>query len=116
MEAGYGSPTLTLHRALVTDCEVGVRFGDSYDWGSTGHITVTASVVTGNHDHNVWNHDLLRGGPRPGAIEVSCSMVDTDGLDGVDGNVAGQATPTADGCLPGATACGAPLGPQSCPW
>ncbi len=114
IEAGYGSPTVEVTRTLVTGCDVGLRFGDSYDWGSDGQLTVEASVVVGNVE-NVKNHDELAGGPKPDHLAITCSWVDTPGLDGVGGNVAGvPAFDPATGCVQ-AEACGTPVGPAWSP-
>ena len=98
IEAGYGPPEVIVERTVVRDCDVGLRIGDSYDWEVSGSMTVRQSVVTGNRLHNVWNHVNALGGPLEGALEITCSAVDSDGWDGSNDNVAGAVVLDAEGC------------------
>lgn len=119
IEAGYGSPEVRVERCLVTGNDTGLRFGDSYDWADDGVMHVEATVAVGNTGANVLNWPLATMKPKPGAIVVSCSMVDSAEFDGVDGNLAGVPTWSAAGCVArpaGFSAqCGQALGPAVCP-
>ena len=107
VEAGYGDPEVTVDRVVITDCGVGVRFGDSYDWGSSGHLAVRYSVVTGNQEADLWNHDRALGGPREGAVDVVCSVVGPAGAPALD-----DAGCPLESPLP----CDQAAGPTQCPW
>jgi hypothetical protein len=109
IEAGYGAPEVVVEHSVVTGNEVGLRYGDSYDWETTGTLTVRHSVSAGNRIANVRNHVNLLGGPAPGVVAIACSMVGTDGLDGVDGNFPGEPTGAwaTRGCSDGPTMSGA---------
>lgn len=98
IEAGYGAPAVTVDHCLVTGNEVGLRYGDDYDWEVTGTLVVTATVATGNQT-NVMNHVNVLGGPHPDGLWITCSMVDDDAYDGLDSNVAGSPIWTEDGCV-----------------
>ncbi|MEZ4265915.1 MAG: right-handed parallel beta-helix repeat-containing protein [Myxococcota bacterium] len=118
IEAGYGSPEVRVERCLVTGNGTGLRFGDSYDWADDGQMIVEATVAVGNTGANVLNLPLATMKPKPGAIVVSCSMVDSAEFDGEDGNLAGVPSWDAAGCVevPAAFSaqCGAGLGPAVC--
>ncbi len=119
IEAGYGSPEVVVDHCLVTGCDTGLRYGDSYDWEVTGHLSATSTVAVENGD-NVRNYVNLLGGPAADAIDISCSMVDDPDWDGVAGNLAGTPSWQPGGCLepgsPGsAAACdGGAVGPRRC--
>lgn len=80
IEAGYGSPRVMVDHCVVVENEVGLRFGDSYDWGSRGRMVVSNSIVYDNAD-NVLNHDRKTGQPVPGGITISYSLVEDSDLD-----------------------------------
>jgi hypothetical protein len=120
VEAGYGDPAVTVEHTLITGCNNGLRYGDSYDWEVAGSLTATGVIAVGN-GHNVWNFVNTVGGPVEGAIAIECSMVDDPAWDGRDGNLSGIPDTTAEGCLaagsPGAgAACdGSDVGPRCAP-
>jgi hypothetical protein len=87
VEAGYGSPTVTIDHTLLTDNEVGLRFGDDYDKAVTGRIDVRDSIITGNHSLDVRNYVNQLGGPAADAIQITCSIVSDPGFVGTEGNV-----------------------------
>lgn len=90
IEAGYGAPEVVVEHCLLTGNDVGLRYGDSYDWETTGTLSVRHTVSVGNRVANFRNHVELLGGPAPGVVDVRCSMVATAELDGTLGNVAGE--------------------------
>ena len=73
IEAGYGSPQVTVDHCLMLENENGLRFGDWYDWGCTGSITCTNSIIS-NNDDNVYNYDLLTEAPVIDAINLTYSI------------------------------------------
>jgi len=89
IEAGYGSPQVTVDHCTLVDNEVGIRLGDSYDDPIKGSITVTNSISVQNDDHNVWNFSHQTGGPVDGQVSISHSMVDDPVFDGQNGNLPG---------------------------
>ena len=107
---------MTVRHCVVRNNDVGLRFGDSYDWGARGHMAVSHSVVVQNRT-NVRNFTNSTGGPFSGGIDVSCSVVDSPELDGTHGNIPGVPALAPDGCLSGQqVSCdGAPLGLGRCP-
>ena len=113
IEAGYGSPTVLVRRSVVTNNRVGLRFGDAYDWADTGSLDVSHTVSVQNSEANVLNQ-TENGGPKLGAIQIACSMVDDPAFDGHDGNSAGVPTITPEGCVSTAECEGLPLGPDQC--
>jgi len=58
IEAGYGNPQVTINHCVILNNDIGIRFGDSYLEGCTGHITVKNSICFDNLD-NILNFDLL---------------------------------------------------------
>ncbi|MDP6945114.1 MAG: hypothetical protein QF464_13275, partial [Myxococcota bacterium] len=113
IEAGYGTPTVIVRHCLLVNNRVGLRFGDDYDWADEGFLDVTHSVSVDNSEANVLNLTDT-GDPRPGAIQIGCSMVDDDAFDGLDGNVSGVPSWTTEGCVDVAPCAGAPVGPTTC--
>ncbi len=75
VEAGYGEPLVLVDHSVIVNNGVGLRFGDSYDWGSGGRMIVTNSVIYDNRD-DVRNYDLQSAGPIDGGITVTHSVVD----------------------------------------
>lgn len=73
IEAGYGSPNVIVEHCVVIDNEVGIRFGDGYNWGCSGNMNVTNSIIY-NNDKNIWNFDFLTNAPVEGAITIDYSM------------------------------------------
>lgn len=73
IEAGYGAPNVIVDHCVLINNDIGLRFGDSYDWGCEGHITATNSILYANAD-NILNFDLLTQGPVENAIDISYSM------------------------------------------
>jgi hypothetical protein len=80
IEAGYGSPDVTVDHCVVVDNDVGIRFGDSYDWGCEGTMTVTNTILF-NNDDNIHNFDLLTQAPVDSAILISYSMTNDSEYD-----------------------------------
>ncbi|MCF8369780.1 MAG: right-handed parallel beta-helix repeat-containing protein [Bacteroidales bacterium] len=80
IEAGYGSPNVTIDHCVVLENETGIRFGDSYYWGCSGQITATNCILSGNFD-NIKNYDLLTQGPVPDAIDISYSLTNDPEFD-----------------------------------
>ena len=80
IEAGYGRPRVLVDHCVVVENGVGLRFGDSYDWGSEGHMIVSNSIIFNNKD-NILNHDLKTGKAVQGAIVVDHSLVADSELD-----------------------------------
>jgi len=89
IEAGYGGPEVVVDHCVLTENDVGLRYGDSYDWDVNGTLAVTSTVSFQNSEHNVWNYVNNLGGPAEDAVDISCSMVDDPAWDGNDGNVPG---------------------------
>jgi hypothetical protein len=121
IEAGYGSPHVVVEHCLLTENGTGLRVGDSYDWDTSGSLTVRNTIAYANHDANVRNYVRQIDGPLEGALHIECSLVDDPDYDGSDGNLGGA--PSGDfatrGCASGPTptsaACGdEPPGPRTC--
>lgn len=74
IEAGYGSPTVTIDHCVMIGNDYGLRFGDWYDWGCSGNITCTNSIMVDNAIENVYNFDLQSNGPIAGAIALTYSI------------------------------------------
>jgi hypothetical protein len=89
IEAGYGSPNVFVDHCVVVGNKVGIRFGDSYDWGCTGRMTVTNTIVADNQD-NVLNFDLKTGSAVEGAITISHTMTNDADYDGCPGCTTGR--------------------------
>lgn len=73
IEAGYGNPNVIVDHCTMINNDVGLRFGDWYNWGCEGHILATNSILYNNTD-NVFNFDVLTQGPVADAIDISYSM------------------------------------------
>lgn len=93
VEAGYGSPTVTVDHCVFVGNEYGLRFGDWYDWGCNGTITCTNSIIFDNDD-NVHNFDYATNGPITGAIDLTYSIPSDSEYDSNTGNITG--TPIFD--------------------
>ncbi len=70
IEAGYGNPLVKADHCVFVENEVGIRFGDSYNWGCQGQMEIINSISYDNTD-NIKNYDLLSQGPVEGAIDIS---------------------------------------------
>ncbi|MCB0754086.1 MAG: hypothetical protein H6603_01430 [Flavobacteriales bacterium] len=88
IEAGYGSPAVTVDHCVMVDNDYGLRFGDWYNWGCSGSINCTNSIMVNNTD-NVYNFDVLSNGPISGAIEITYSIPTDAEYDAATGNVTG---------------------------
>ncbi|MFC1552638.1 CotH kinase family protein [Candidatus Latescibacterota bacterium] len=66
---------------VVINNDVGIRFGDSYDWGCRGSMTVTNTILYNNTD-NIRNHDIKTNGPVENAIGITYSMTNDSEYDG----------------------------------
>lgn len=73
IEAGYGSPNVFVDHCVLVDNDVGLRFGDSYNWGCTGRMIVENTIVFNNKD-NIYNFDLKTQSPVDSGIVISYSM------------------------------------------
>ncbi len=118
IEAGYEGPQVFVNNCLLTGNGVGLRWGDSYEWPSTGTLTVRNTVSVGNSRHNVYFNDDQQGAPPEGSATVMCSMVDDAVFNGKDGNLEGMPLWNGSGCVTDSyrdrpEGCG-PLGPQVC--
>ena len=89
IEAGYGSPTVTVDHCVMVENDYGLRFGDWYNWGCNGTITCTNSIMVNNTD-NVYNFDVLSNGPVTGALSVTYSIPTDSEYDAATGNVSGS--------------------------
>lgn len=88
IEAGYGSPTVTVDHCVMINCDYGLRFGDWYTSGCTGSIVCTNSITTNNTD-NIYNFDMLTNGPVANAIDISYSITNDVEYDSETGCVTG---------------------------
>lgn len=93
VEAGYGTPTVTVDHCVFVGNEYGLRFGDWYDWGCNGTITCTNSIMFDNDD-NVHNFDYATNAAMPGAIDLTYSIPTDSEYDSNTGNITG--TPVFD--------------------
>ena len=93
-----GQPAVVVEHCLVTGNETGLRYGDSYDWGAEGTLTVKHTVAVGNLQ-NVRNLKRSTGGPDWDAVSITCSMVDDPAHDGRGGNQGGAPTWNGQGCV-----------------
>lgn len=73
IEAGYGSPSVDVNHCVFLNNDVGIRFGDNYNWGCSGQISVANSISYNNLD-NIRNYDVLSGGPVDEGISISYSI------------------------------------------
>lgn len=73
IEAGYGNPSVNVNHSVFVNNNVGIRFGDNYNWGCTGQMIVTNSIAYNNLD-NIKNFDVLTAGPVDNAISISYSI------------------------------------------
>ncbi|MBN1340486.1 MAG: hypothetical protein JXA03_14245 [Bacteroidales bacterium] len=89
IEAGYGAPQVNINHCVMIENGVGLRFGDSYNWGCEGHITAINSILFANSD-NLLNFDLFSQGPVPGAIEISFSVTNDPEYDDFPGCLAAE--------------------------
>ncbi|MBN1971454.1 MAG: CotH kinase family protein [Candidatus Delongbacteria bacterium] len=80
VEAGYGAPEVIVDHCTFEENNVGIKFGDSYDWGCTGTLTVTNSICYNNGD-NIHNFDIQTNGPVEGAIDITYSITNDSEYD-----------------------------------
>ncbi|MCC6234437.1 MAG: hypothetical protein IT580_17475 [Verrucomicrobiales bacterium] len=69
IECGYGAPTGRVDRCLMLSGNIGVRFGDNYDWTYAGSISATQCVILNNH-HDVWGMNWQDWTYRAGAMDI----------------------------------------------
>ena len=112
---------MVVEHCLLTENDIGLRVGDSYNWDTSGTLTVRGSISYANREANVLNFVKKLDGPLEGALEISCSLVDDASYDAIDGNLAGapQGDFASEGCASGPTpqaaACdGDAPGPRTC--
>ena len=89
VESGYGGATVKVDHCLMINNEIGLRFGDEYEWGNNGSLIVTNSISVSNSKYNVWNFVDNLNGPKEGAIQISYSMMNEAEYDLKDGCLAG---------------------------
>jgi hypothetical protein len=89
IEAGYGSPSVTVNHCVMVENDYGLRFGDWYDWGCAGTITCTNSIMVNNSIDNVHNFDLLSNGPIVGAIDLTYGIPNDNEYDAGTGCLVG---------------------------
>jgi Right handed beta helix region len=118
IEAGYGSPMVTVDHTLLSNNQVGLRFGDDYDKSVTGALAVSASIIRGNQTE-VLNYVKQLAGPAEGAIDIQCSIISDPRFDGLGGNIdvepegPWQNSGCADGPQLSAATCGSTIpGPR----
>ncbi|MFH1052107.1 MAG: T9SS type A sorting domain-containing protein [bacterium] len=80
IESGYGSPEVNVNHCVIINNDVGLRFGDSYDWGCNGHLSAKNSILYNNSD-NILNYDLLLKAPVDGGIDISYSITNDEEYD-----------------------------------
>jgi hypothetical protein len=80
IEAGYGNPDVFVDHCVVVNCDVGIRFGDSYTWGCTGQLFIENTILHDNAD-NIWNFDFLTQDSVANAIMISHSITNDDHYD-----------------------------------
>jgi hypothetical protein len=113
IEAGYGAPQVVVRGGLITGNRVGLRFGDAYSWADDGTLDVSHTVSVQNTEANVLNLTDT-GGPKPGAIQIACSMVDDIAFDDHDGNLPGVPDWQANGCVDAPLCEDTLIGPDLC--
>lgn len=74
-EAGYGSPNIYLNHCLLINNGAGIAFGDSYESGCTGIMTVSNCVISAN-TNNIHNFDLKTNSVVDSAIFINNSLID----------------------------------------
>lgn len=89
IEAGYGNPAIVVNHCTLLNNRIGLRFGDSYDWGCTGRINMTNSIIHDSDSLNVWNYDLTIEAPREGTIGITYSIVNQAEYDSCTGCLTG---------------------------
>ncbi len=89
IEAGYGSPAVTVSHCTVVGNEIGFRLGDSYERVVSGSLTVLDSIAVDNSQANIWNFSRRDGGPLLGHVDISYSIVDTLEWDATNSNLPG---------------------------
>jgi hypothetical protein len=94
IEAGYGWPTVVVNHCTLLNNQTGLRFGDWYNWGCHGSLEATNTVVFNSSLHNVYNYDILSGGPKEDGIIIAYSLVNQAEYDSGQGCVTG--TPIFD--------------------
>lgn len=88
-ESGYGTPSLRLNHCTLVNNDIGLRFGDEYNWGCLGDLEAINTVSVNNRLHNVWNYDERIGAPREGAITITWSLVNDPLYDSGEGCTTG---------------------------
>lgn len=77
VEAGYGSPHVYVNHSEFLFNDIGIRFGDWYDWGCTGYIEVTNSISIHNNK-NYFNLDKKTGSEIDSLMKINYSIIDAD--------------------------------------
>ncbi len=80
IEAGYGAPQVLVDHCVFVDNVIGLRFGDEYDHGCEGSMTVANTICHGNGD-NIHNYDNKLGGPVENAIVITYSLTNDEEYD-----------------------------------
>lgn len=93
VEAGYGTPLVVVSYSSIQQNGVGARFGDDYNWGTSGHLTVwrseirTNTIDVQNLVHFSATERAVYGkeqGSRPYSLSVICCIAETIHLDHTD--------------------------------
>jgi len=79
VEAGYHEPTVFVNHTEILFNDIGIRFGDSYDWGCNGRITVSNSIIQYNRK-NYFNLDYQTGTAKDSLVEINYSIIDVDSI------------------------------------
>ncbi len=91
IEAGYGSPEVTVDHCVLTGNDIGLRFGDNYPFYThEGTLTAVNTISTENRLHNVWNYDPTSQQPVEGKIQITYSIVNDADYDSGVGNLQGE--------------------------
>lgn len=80
VEAGFGSPLVTVERSLLAGNAVGARFGDNYDWTYNGRLTVRDSFIVHNRFHDVWGMQWASWTYRSDAMDITGNVLSRPNL------------------------------------
>ncbi len=139
IEVGWGKANVVVKNVVIAGCGVGLRVGDDYEMDVDGTLKVSYAMVLKdalvqgpvfksdfpNIDGTfwdkkltVWNYLFKTKGPKAGAMDIGCSMVQSPDWDGKQNNLAGTPPVDAKGCVEQKMLMGCPDGPigvRTCP-
>lgn len=139
IEVGWGKASVVAKNVVIAGCGVGLRVGDDYEMDVDGTLKVSYAIVLKdalaqgpvfksdfpNIDGTfwdkkltVWNYLFKTKGPKAGAMDIGCSMVQSPDWDGKQNNLAGAPSVDAKGCVEQKMLMGCPDGPigvRTCP-